>query len=323
MQGRRALPVIGLAAASALVAWFIGSSPPPARAEGVAWSDEAFDAVLERAARANQRVLVKFDATWCTVCRQLEREVLDTADGAELTEDLIAIRVDFDDPDNRPLVERFVVMGLPTVLVLTPDGVQVGRIQGYESREAWLEQARAARTAEDPLPDLRAAYERAPDDAARMRELGEALLVRGDPDGGVELLERAALTDGDDAAEALFLLGRYHHRVRRDPATARPLWRELALRFPDGAYTAGAYYWYARAEVELGHEAQALYALNRYADARPEDPAAAALVLELIADQELDVDPEPAAARLRERLRFVDDPEERAELESLAAGDEE
>lgn len=115
MQGRRALPLIRLAAASALAAWFIGSSPPPARAEGVAWSDEAFDAVLARAARTDQRVLVKFDTAWCTVCRLLEREVLDTADGAEPTEDLIAIRFDFDDPANRPLVERF---GLPTVLVL-------------------------------------------------------------------------------------------------------------------------------------------------------------------------------------------------------------
>ena len=51
----------------------------------------------------------------------LKAKVLAKTGAAALTEGLVAVRVDFDAPENRALVERYVVLSLPTVVVLTPE----------------------------------------------------------------------------------------------------------------------------------------------------------------------------------------------------------
>jgi len=324
MAAKHKLILGGLIGSLALgAALWIGLRPAPAQAEGIEWSNATLDEALARADAQGGRVFIKFDAEWCTYCRHLEEEVLSSPDGAALTENMVSLRLDFDAPENRPLVERFVILGLPTVLVLTPEGTQVGRVQGYHGREAWLEEARAAVNAEDPIPSLRARLAETPDDPALARELGEALLVRGYPDEGETLLERVTFMEGTDAADpaadALFLLGRYHHRVRQNPAVARHYWRELANRFPASDYRAGAFWWFARAEHELGRGAQGLAVLEYNARQHPDGADAISLVGQYLqAHAEVEADRAQVAERLRAVLSEVDDAEERAELEELA-----
>jgi hypothetical protein len=285
---------------------------PEARAEGVRWESATLDEALAKAREENTRVFVKFDAAWCSVCRTLERELLDTAEGAALTEDLVAVRFDFDDPANRPLVERYVVLGLPTTLVLTPDGQQIGRISGYDTKEAFVAQIEAAKTGDDPVPALRAAHEAAPENALAMLALGEALLVRGETAEGEALLGRVAWRSGADdaahAAEALFLLGRYHHRVRRDPSEARHVWRELATRFPDDERAPGAVWWFAKAEAELGHHAVGLAALRDFAARKGDDAGSVAMIADYVAehDEALADAREETLARVRRALAALD-----------------
>src|SRR5689334_17294042 len=118
-----------------------------AQTQGVQWASGTVDEALAHA--GEKRVLVMFHASWCEYCKQLEAEVLDQREGGELTRDMVAVQVDFDAPENRPLVERYVVLGMPTVLVLNAQGVQVGRVMGYEHREEWVAEIRAAKTAGD------------------------------------------------------------------------------------------------------------------------------------------------------------------------------
>jgi len=304
------------------VSWF-ALRPTPVQAEGIEWSQASLDEALAQAGESGGRVFIKFDADWCTYCQHLEEEVLATAEGGALTRDMVALRLDFDAPENRALVERFVILGLPTVLVLTAEGTQVGRVQGYHGREAWLEEARAAVIAEDPIPALRIRATESPDDPAVARELGEALLVRGYPEEGEALLERVIFMEGETAAEpaadALFLLGRYHHRVRQNPRVARHYWRELANRFPESDYRAGAYWWFARAEHELGRGAQGLAVLDYHARQHPGDADATALLAQYLqAHEEVDADRADVAVRLRGLLARIEDEEERQEIEQLA-----
>jgi len=276
----------------AVVAIVTRASPTGAEPQGVRWARLGIDDALREAGDRHQRVLVKFDAEWCSYCKKLEEEVLATRTGAELTRDMIAVRYDFDDPSNRSLVERYVVLGLPTVLVLTPDGTQVGRIMGYDGKNEWLTEARAAKRASDPVPALRAAHAASPADPHRALELGEALLVRGAPDEGEALLERVTwmrAADGstEDAANALFLLGRYYHRVRRDPRTARHVWRELASRFPRSENAGGAWWWYAKAEAELGRHEVGYEALRARARAEPANVDAAHELADYVAEHSM------------------------------------
>lgn len=261
--------------------------------QGVRWDAElTVDEALARAREQDKRVLLEFTAGWCTVCETLDEQVLSTRLGGELTADMIAVKVDFDAPENRPLVERYVVLGLPTVIVMTGDGAQVGRLMGFETREAWVRELRAAKTATDPIPGLRAELEASPGDPARALALGEALLVRGETDEGEALLERVTwMDDAEKGAQALFLLGRYHHRVRRDPRTARHVWRELATRFPQAEYAGGAWWWYAKAQAELNQKELGWLALRDRLrstnEAGPESIDAAEQLAEYTADQEL------------------------------------
>ncbi len=261
--------LVASAAAIAIALVVFAPSPSSAVPEGVAWQDTSLDAALARARAEHKRVLVKFDATWCHYCKQLAHELLDQREGGAAAQNLVAVRFDFDAPANRALVERFVIMELPTVLVLDEHGEQVGRIVGYDGKADWLAKLRAAETAEDPVPALRAAVAATPDDSHALYALGEALLVRGQRDEGETLLERTAWTSTPDAAHALYLLGRYHQRVRRDSRTARHIWRELATRFPESEWAAGAWWWHGKAAAEVGRVELGLAALRARVAAHP------------------------------------------------------
>lgn len=298
IQGIAAGLAIAAIAAVIVVASSAGA-PSPAQGLGVQWRSMSVDAALAEARASEQRVFVKFDAEWCTYCEHLEDEVLSTAEGGRLTEQLVPVRVDFDDEANRPMIERYVVLGLPTVLVLTPDGTQVGRIQGYHGRQEWVDEFEHARTAVDPVPALRDALQTSPGDAEATLRLGEALLVRGSPTEGQALLERVTWMNADEqAAKALFILGRYHHRVRREPEIARHLWRELAARYPDNDWAGGAWWWYAKAQAELGQHDVGLHALRARALAAPHNLSALSQWGDFVATHEL-------AAHRAEPLRLL------------------
>lgn len=293
---------------------------PRAQAQGVAWQELSIADALARAEAADTRVFVKFDAEWCTYCEQLDREVLSTPLGAALTEGMVSVSYDFDAEENRPLVERYVVLGLPTTLVLTPDGTQVGRIMGYHDAQQWTAEFRAAKTADDPVPVLREAYEAASDDPVATLRLGEALLVRGAPAEGEALLERVTWMDGEEAyeagAEALFTLGRYYHRVRRDHRTSRHIWRELGSRYPDSAWAGGAWWWYGKAQAELGRHDLGLFALRQRADRDRDDVTKVSQWARYVATHELRDERDEAAEALANVSSSATD-EQRADLEEL------
>lgn len=236
---------------------------------GVRFVAGSLDHALAQAKAQGKRVFVDFDASWCPSCRQLEREVLATAEGAALFKDLIAVHVDFDDEANRPYIERYVILGLPTAAVLDADGNQLVRVTGYESKASWTTPMRAALTASDPIPALRKAFAAKPGDADARLALGKALLERNVVPEAFAVLEPllwatvgVAKAEGaageardaarERAAEVLWTLGRYHHRVRRDPGTAQHLWRELATRFGATSWAGGAWSWFAKSQAELG-----------------------------------------------------------------------
>jgi len=267
---KRSVLVMGLVCAALIL-------PAGADAAGAAWVDATLDKALARAKAEKKRLIVKFEADWCGPCRRLGK-LLEEPVGAQLTKGMLGVRVDFDDEKNRKHIQKYVVLGLPTVVVLDGNGTQVARIMGYDDREAWLAEARAGITASDPLPKLRAAAKQRPMDPVACLRLGKALLVRGEAKEGVALIERtgwlAAASKGDlrsreAAAEALFVLGRYHHRVRRDPRTAQHVWRQLALGHAASGFAGGAWWWYARSQKELGRPDVGVAALRSRAQMEP------------------------------------------------------
>jgi thiol:disulfide interchange protein len=103
-----------------------------------------FQAAEERARAEQLPMLLHFGATWCGPCRQMERNVLGTAQVREsLTEGIIGVKVDSD--RRRDLMKRFGVSVLPTDLVIAPDGKVLLRQAGYTDAKSYSELIRRFR----------------------------------------------------------------------------------------------------------------------------------------------------------------------------------
>lgn len=92
----------------------------------VVTSMAAFETALARARTEGRPALVSFTADWCTVCKSNEK-VLGTPDVASALEQAVFIAADVTDygPDSRALMERFDIVGPPTMFVVDTAGREV------------------------------------------------------------------------------------------------------------------------------------------------------------------------------------------------------
>jgi thiol:disulfide interchange protein DsbD len=102
----------------------------------IAWkpfSDDAF----ERALAARRPVLLDFQADWCLPCREMDRTTFRDPDVVRAAEPFAPFKVDvtLGDDDANAVMERFAVSGVPTYLVLRPDGSEHERLVGFVSAE--------------------------------------------------------------------------------------------------------------------------------------------------------------------------------------------
>ncbi len=111
--------------------------------DSVPWRVNVHDEVVAQAAAENKPVLIDFYADWCVVCIELEHEVWNEPEVIEAANDYIPLKLDYTrlTPRLEKLRRRHGVGGLPTVVILGPDGVERSRFSAFkEAAEvaAWL-----------------------------------------------------------------------------------------------------------------------------------------------------------------------------------------
>lgn len=95
----------------------------------------------QRAARASNRpMLVNFTGSdWCRYCILLKEEVFDGDEFARWAQDYVLVEIDFPlvsrqpreiEEQNDRLAEKYRIQGYPTVILMHPDGKEIGRL-GY------------------------------------------------------------------------------------------------------------------------------------------------------------------------------------------------
>ena len=110
------------------------------------WSPKVF----EQARREGRLVLLDVKAEWCVACRKMDAtgfrdpRVLDT-----LRQRYVAVRADLDrEPE---IMKRYGARGVPAVVILNADGVEIIQRRGYLEPD-WLYWMLVA-VADDPSPE--------------------------------------------------------------------------------------------------------------------------------------------------------------------------
>jgi len=94
------------------------------RARAVTWENLSLDEAMKKAAEQKKMLLVEISASWCQFCKKFEEGPLSEPRVGEALRDWLAVQVDAD--AHPEIVERYGVVDLPMVALLSPRGTLVG-----------------------------------------------------------------------------------------------------------------------------------------------------------------------------------------------------
>ena len=153
---------------------FLSLLPAPFFGDGP-FRELSFEEALETAAQEERVIFIDFYTTWCAPCKQLDKVTWkDDAVIEWLNENTIAIKVDAEDePD---LARRFGVDVYPTLLFLSSNADERGRLIGYKEPSEFLTEAPLAMRGDAESLRVERQLERDPNNPGLRMRLGSALV---------------------------------------------------------------------------------------------------------------------------------------------------
>ncbi len=106
------------------------SDPLPTEAEPAFYRE-----ALAKATREQKPLVLDFTASWCVPCQRMHRETFPDPKVAPLLERCVLIKIDTD--EHPALSQKFGVVGLPDIRLLTPDGEEIRRLRDFHAPEAF------------------------------------------------------------------------------------------------------------------------------------------------------------------------------------------
>ena len=125
-----------------LQTWVWGESQAPSAVENKVVSHVEFkkvksEAELQQALAENNKPLVMLDlyADWCVACKEFEKETFSDPSVQKAFGDMLLLQVDMtkNSEENRALMTKYKVLGLPTILFFNRDGKEIegSRVNGF------------------------------------------------------------------------------------------------------------------------------------------------------------------------------------------------
>jgi len=94
-----------------------------------------YERTLQDAKKHHKIILLDFSATWCGGCKAYDKYVFsDSSVKSKLTENYILLKFDKDLPDNKFLIEKYKIGGLPHIVIIDSEERILGSISGFYSK---------------------------------------------------------------------------------------------------------------------------------------------------------------------------------------------
>lgn len=115
---------------------------PEKTAEIVTAEDpDFFLAALTTAKEEHKPIVLDFSAEWCAPCQKMLRETFPDPRVAGLLEGFIFLTIDTD--EYPALAQKFGVVGMPDIRILSPEGKEIRQVLGFRDAQAFAEELRA------------------------------------------------------------------------------------------------------------------------------------------------------------------------------------
>lgn len=97
------------------------------------WMWNNYDLALEKAQAENRAVIIDFWAVWCKECKEMDKHAFQDPEVRSLLDEFVLLKVDVDVVPQ--LKSQFLIVGMPTVVVVSPDGTEITRAVGYQTAD--------------------------------------------------------------------------------------------------------------------------------------------------------------------------------------------
>jgi thiol:disulfide interchange protein DsbD len=96
---------------------------------------------LGKAQNENKPIMIDFYADWCTPCKRLDSDTYsDEALGAFLNDNFVSLKSNVDKSD---LYGNYDITAIPTIVLVSPEETEIGRIRGYEPPDQFYQDVQA------------------------------------------------------------------------------------------------------------------------------------------------------------------------------------
>lgn len=122
-------------AISATTKWGYLCMPQPINTQIAAKTDlfwlTDLDSAIRQAKAENKPVFIDFRADWCTICRELERNVFPRPEIGALLEKMVPVKIDATTSTEavEKVLQQYSVIGLPTLIILSPEGKEIHELR--------------------------------------------------------------------------------------------------------------------------------------------------------------------------------------------------
>jgi thioredoxin-like negative regulator of GroEL len=270
------VPVVSAALASLLLAAAAahGATVAPPR---IKW-EKSFDEALKKASKSGRPVFVDFWAEWCTWCERLDQNTYADPTVVEKTQDFVAVKVNTE--GSRKEVDaavRYHVTSLPTIVFLSPEGRQLGRVNGFQGPGVFPRTLDAVQAIARRVMAWEEALRANPDDPRALAALGAHAYDQQYFDEARDLLGRAAETDADapvDDRRRTRMLLAILDNIDRNYAQAEKLVKEALALGPRGEDDPKLLFVLGRTYVSWGRHAEGVATMEIIVREYPQSPIA-------------------------------------------------